>query len=68
MACLLAGYQVQTIELNTEAAEDSKSQGLSILNDSNKRGLISTKKHQQLTQNFAISARYDDLGDADPHN
>ena len=64
-ACLLAGYQVQTIELNTEAAEDSKSRVLSILNDSNKRGLISTKKHQQLTQNFAISARYDDLGDAD---
>ena len=65
-ACLsLRVTKYKRLSSNTEAAEDSKSRVLSILNDSNKRGLISTKKHQQLTQNFAISARYDDLGDAD---
>ena len=64
-ACLLSGYQVQMIELNIGAAEDGKSRVFSILDDSRKRGLISTKKHQQLAQNFAASARYDDLGGAD---
>lgn len=64
-ACLLSGYQVQMIELNIEAAEDGKSRVFSILDDSNKRGLISTKKQQQLAQNFSASARYDDLEDAD---
>ena len=64
-ACLLAGYRVTLIERNNEAAIVGRDRVHTILDQSLKRGVLTTAAHLQAVENFHISTGYSALTDAD---
>ncbi len=64
-ACLLAGYPVTLIERNNEAAVAGRDRVLATLDQSLKRGVLTTAAHLQAVENFHISTNYTALSDAD---